>query len=148
MNHRGMGVPPMHLHNTRHRLDHRPLILRRTRRQLHHRQRLPTKRHQTRTPPPPTHHHLQAPSSPRHPLPVQHDFFEPFEMTAASEIGPKTSLSTADRTFEPKKDFIPLSFSKEGSFKGPVVFAGYGIASDEHHYNDYANLDIKDKVVL
>src|SRR5437868_705758 len=30
-------------------------------------------------------------------LPGQHDFFEPFEMTAASEVGPKTSLATADR---------------------------------------------------
>src|SRR5207248_10327269 len=81
-------------------------------------------------------------------IPGQHNFFEPFEMTAASEVGPKTSLSTADRSFEPKKDFIPLSFSKEGPFKGPVVFAGYGITSEAHHYNDYANLDVKDKVVL
>src|SRR5437773_456826 len=38
-------------------------------------------------------------------IPGQHNFFEPFEMTAASEVGPKTSLSTADRSFEPKKDF-------------------------------------------
>ncbi len=32
--------------------------------------------------------------------------------------------------------------------EGEVVFAGYGINSEEHGYNDFENIDIKDKVVL
>ncbi|MCK4748753.1 MAG: M20/M25/M40 family metallo-hydrolase, partial [Bacteroidales bacterium] len=32
--------------------------------------------------------------------------------------------------------------------EGEVVFAGYGINDEEHHYNDYENIDIIDKVVL
>jgi len=30
----------------------------------------------------------------------------------------------------------------------PVVFAGYGITAPEFHYDDYANLDVKGKIVL
>ena len=32
--------------------------------------------------------------------------------------------------------------------EGEVVFAGYGINSEEHAYNDFENIDIQDKVVL
>ncbi len=32
--------------------------------------------------------------------------------------------------------------------EGEVVFAGYGIRDEDHHYNDFENIDIKDKVVL
>ena len=30
----------------------------------------------------------------------------------------------------------------------PVVFAGYGITDNENHYDDYAGIDVKDKIVL
>jgi hypothetical protein len=33
-------------------------------------------------------------------------------------------------------------------YEGEVVFAGYGINSEEHAYNDFENIDIQDKVVL
>jgi len=32
--------------------------------------------------------------------------------------------------------------------EGEVVFAGYGIRDEDHQYNDFENIDIKDKVVL
>jgi Zn-dependent M28 family amino/carboxypeptidase len=55
----------------------------------------------------------------------------------------KTTTLTANR------GFIPFSFSATGN-GGPaeVVFAGYGITSTEHHYDDYAGLDVNDKYVL
>ena len=31
---------------------------------------------------------------------------------------------------------------------GPVVFAGYGATAPEFNYDDYAHLDVKDKIVL
>jgi hypothetical protein len=47
-----------------------------------------------------------------------------------------------------QKDFIPLSFSSNGEVKAPVVFAGYGITAPEFKYDDYAHIDVKDKIAL
>lgn len=41
-----------------------------------------------------------------------------------------------------------MSFSTSGRVLAAVVFAGYGITSAESHYDDYAGLDVKDKIVL
>ncbi len=45
-------------------------------------------------------------------------------------------------------DFQPFGFSSNGAFEGPVVFAGYGIVADDLGYDDYAAVDVADKVVL
>jgi aminopeptidase YwaD len=43
----------------------------------------------------------------------------------------------------------PVGFSPNGEItNAPVVFAGYGIASDELKFNDYEGLDVAGKVVL
>jgi hypothetical protein len=52
------------------------------------------------------------------------------------------------RGWKVKQDFVPYSFSQSGEAQAPVVFAGYGISADEHHYDDYAGLDVKGKVVV
>jgi aminopeptidase YwaD len=44
--------------------------------------------------------------------------------------------------------FVPFSFSASGRVFAPLVFAGYGTTADEFHYDDYAGLDVKDKIVL
>ena len=46
------------------------------------------------------------------------------------------------------RDFVPFSFSSSGKISAPVVFAGYGATAEEFHYDDYAGLDMKDKIVL
>ena len=81
-------------------------------------------------------------------LPGQKDFFQTFEMTTAAQLGPKSALRVGDRAFAPREDFVPLGMSGQGSFAGPVVFAGYGVKSPDHKYDDYAGLDVKGKVVL
>ena len=47
-----------------------------------------------------------------------------------------------------EQGFVPFSFSASGQVTAPVVFAGYGATADEFHYDDYAGLDVKDKVVV
>jgi len=47
-----------------------------------------------------------------------------------------------------KQDFVPFSFSSSGSAHGPLVFAGYGATADEFQYDDYAGIDVKDKIVI
>lgn len=45
--------------------------------------------------------------------------------------------------------FKPVEFSPNASIDSrPVVFAGYGIVSDELKYDDYKNLDVENKIVL
>ena len=55
--------------------------------------------------------------------------------------GPKNDLKI-------DQDFVPFSFSASGQVAAPLVFAGYGATADEFHYDDYAGLDVKDKIVL
>jgi len=58
------------------------------------------------------------------------------------------------QTVESKKDlkidqdFVPFSFSSSGEGGAALVFAGYGATADEFHYDDYAGLDVKDKIVV
>jgi hypothetical protein len=82
------------------------------------------------------------------PLPARDDFFQPFQMTTASEVGPGTALRFGSQELAPGKDFTPLSISAEGAFAGKVVFAGYGISSEKFKYDDYAGIDVRGKIVL
>jgi hypothetical protein len=46
------------------------------------------------------------------------------------------------------QDFVPFSFSQSGMVSAPLVFAGYGVSAEEFGYDDYAGLDVKDKIVV
>lgn len=60
---------------------------------------------------------------------------------AYSEAGVRQALREG-------RDYEPFSFSTNGKFSGPVVFAGYGITAKEHNYDDYAGIDVTGKIVL
>ncbi len=77
-----------------------------------------------------------------------HSYFQTFDMTVATRIDPATKLQIGEKTFEVKNEFVPLNFSAEGKFAAPAVFVGYGISSEKYHYDDYANVDVKGKVVV
>ncbi|MCK5146529.1 M28 family peptidase [bacterium] len=48
-----------------------------------------------------------------------------------------------------KKDFVPLAVSKNGIIEETaVIFAGYGITAPEYNYDDYAEIDVQNKIVL
>jgi len=46
------------------------------------------------------------------------------------------------------QDFVPFSFSSSAQVVGQVVFAGYGATAEEFNYDDYAGVDVKDKIVI
>src|SRR5579871_1125378 len=56
--------------------------------------------------------------------------------------------SGARKDLKVEQDFVPFSFSSSGQIEARLVFAGYGATADEFHYDDYAGLDVKDKIVL
>jgi hypothetical protein len=70
-----------------------------------------------------------------------------FTTTVGASLGKNTF--EANTTALPLRDgFIPFSFSSSGTVSAPVVFVGYGITANEYNYDDYAGLDVKDKIVL
>lgn len=52
------------------------------------------------------------------------------------------------KNYEYVEEFIPGSTSGNGEVKAEVVYVGYGITAPELGYDDYANVDVKDKIVL
>jgi len=52
------------------------------------------------------------------------------------------------RKSEPLKDYTPFSFSASKDIKGDVAFAGYGITAPEYKYDDYQDINVKNKIVL
>jgi hypothetical protein len=46
------------------------------------------------------------------------------------------------------QDYVPFSFSDNGTVSVPIVFAGYGITAKNLGYDDYEGLDVEGKAVL
>jgi Peptidase family M28/PDZ domain/PA domain len=81
-----------------------------------------------------------------------HSYLQPFLVTTGAKLKGKNDLivhiGSVARKLKLGEDYVPLSFSSVGSVSGPVVFAGYGATADEFGYDDYAHLDVKDKLVV
>ncbi len=77
-------------------------------------------------------------------------YFQPFDFPFGRELKEDaTSLKVGDdEGLAVGKDFMPMAWSAAREFEGELVFAGYGINSEQHNYNDYADLDVQGKVVL
>lgn len=61
------------------------------------------------------------------------------------------NAETGNVEFKAEEEFRPLAFTENEDVEGEVVFAGYGIKAPGKMgvgYDSYANLDVKDKVVL
>ncbi|HXJ92578.1 MAG TPA: M28 family peptidase [Terriglobia bacterium] len=79
-------------------------------------------------------------------------YLQHFQVTVGAKLGANNSFAVqqggSSATLALGEDYTPLSFSHDGHFEGPVVFAGYGITAPEYHYDDYKGLDVKGKMVL
>ena len=65
------------------------------------------------------------------------------------EIKPgATTLLTQTQRYILNQDYVPFSFSSSGYAAGSMVFAGYGASASEFGYDDYAGIDVKDKIVV
>lgn len=92
------------------------------------------------------------------PLPGRKDYLEPFEYTSGvNDAGTSLVLkdSKGETTFaHTNSDSTPvqaLSFSDSATVTGPVVFAGYGISTNQesgYAYDSFEGLDLKDKIVV
>lgn len=75
-------------------------------------------------------------------------YFQPFTVTTGARLKSGNQLRGGKTSYQLHEDFIPFSFSSNGSVSATVVFAGYGITAPEFGYDDYAGIDVKDKIVL
>ncbi len=55
---------------------------------------------------------------------------------------------TIIKEYQIGKDFVCRGFTGSGNFNAEAVFCGYGISAPELGYDDYADIDVKDKVVI
>jgi len=77
-------------------------------------------------------------------------YLQTFTLNISGKIKDSTKLEVqgADVNLKMRDDWIPFGFSASGDFKGEVVFAGYGADYPEKKHDDYADVDVKGKVVL
>ena len=84
--------------------------------------------------------------------PVNGSYYQKFRATTGTTIGRDNRLSArlngTRSAYASGADFVPLGISDPGRVSAQVVFAGYGITAPEYHYDDYAHLDVKGKIVL
>ena len=80
--------------------------------------------------------------------PAAERYRQSFQLVTGIEPGPGNALRWNRESEQFGRDFTPLGFSSSGDFEGSLVFAGYGTRADEIEYDDYADLEVRGKVVL
>lgn len=83
-------------------------------------------------------------------VPLSGDGFQRFKVGKRVIEGKLNSLSINEVSYNPDKDFMPVSFSSNGSTESEAAFAGYGfnINNDSLKWNDYNGTDVKGKWVI
>lgn len=80
-------------------------------------------------------------------------YFQDFEVTTSARLGSQNQLAVSveqrrKKSLKFQTEFVPLNLSSAGNISGQVVFAGYGITAPEYNYDDYAGIDVKDRIVV
>ena len=79
-------------------------------------------------------------------------FLQPFSVITGAQLKGKNEFVVTSggqkHVLKAKQDFVPFSFSSSASVHAPLVFVGYGVTADEFHYDDYAGVDVKDKIAV
>jgi hypothetical protein len=83
-------------------------------------------------------------------IPLSGDGLQKFEVTKRIIPGKNNSLVLNGTSYTADKDFMPMSFSSDGSLESDVIFAGYGfnITGDSLKWNDYEGIVPKGKWVM
>jgi hypothetical protein len=81
-----------------------------------------------------------------------HGYLQAFTVSTGAKLKSKNRFGFQNgetkSEFKLNQEYVPLSFSASGSSSSSLVFAGYGATAEEFGYDDYAGLDVKDKIVV
>jgi hypothetical protein len=76
-------------------------------------------------------------------------FLQSFEVAVGVQVKQPSGLRLAkEEPLSLDEQWTPLGLSTSGKVEAEMVFVGYGITAKEHGYDDYAGIDVKDKIVL
>jgi NOL1/NOP2/fmu family ribosome biogenesis protein len=79
-------------------------------------------------------------------------FVQEFPFIKTIELTDKNALSFTSNgkevTPKLKEDYITVPFSGNAEVSSKLVFAGFGISATDLEYDDYAGIDVKDKIVI
>ncbi len=76
------------------------------------------------------------------------DYYQEFVVGKLRQPGPLCSLSIGEQPLKLGRDYYPMAAGAEGSFQGPIVFAGYGARYALKMYDDYKDLSVRGAVVM
>jgi len=83
---------------------------------------------------------------------IETSYFQYFKVENNEILSPlKLQLLNKDESrkeYSPGKDFVCRGFTGTGIYTRDVVFCGYGISYPKQGFDDYANVDVKGKVVM
>ena len=84
--------------------------------------------------------------------PLADNYFQKFEVTTGVTLADgntaKISQSKKNSEWIVETDFMPLTFTENTTVEADLIFAGYGISAPDKNFDDYANLNVKDKIVI
>jgi aminopeptidase YwaD len=75
-------------------------------------------------------------------------FFQSFVVTTATRVAPGTALAVNGRMLDLGHGWSPHGGSARESASGEVVFVGYGLSAPTAGYDDWAGVDVRDRIVL
>lgn len=76
-------------------------------------------------------------------------YFQRLDVATSVEVRePSAAALEKSAGLKLQADWIPLGLSFSGTVEAGLVFAGYGITARDYDYDDYAGIDVKDRIVL
>ncbi|HTP68512.1 MAG TPA: M28 family peptidase [Dongiaceae bacterium] len=79
-------------------------------------------------------------------------YLQPFTVTTGAQLKGNNHFTVLNGETKAElrlnQDYVPFSYSDSGTALAPLVFAGYGASADEFGYDDYAGIDVKDKIAV
>lgn len=80
------------------------------------------------------------------------NFYQAFNVTSSARMGRQNRLSYKVggkvKKAQLNTQFLPMNFSSSTEVTARLAFAGYGITAKEYGYDDYAGVDVKDRIVV
>ena len=75
-------------------------------------------------------------------------FFQPFPVGRTTRVAAGTALAIDGRMLDLRRDWTPHGGSQQAAVSGELVFVGYGVSAPEAGYDDWAGVDVRDRVAL